>query len=82
MHNLVNIRLQKPKNRWWNCVQRDINKFKIKNWKRSQKTVLTGRSSLRRHRSALGCNATSEGGGGTTTTIRRTRTRLKKGYLN
>jgi hypothetical protein len=65
---LVNIRLQKPKNRWWNCVQTDINTFKIKNWKKGQKTVLTGRSSLRRHRSALGCNATSGGGGGRRTT--------------
>ena len=21
-----------PKNRWWNCVQTEINKCKIKNW--------------------------------------------------
>jgi len=67
------------KNRWLNCVQTDINTFKIKNWKRGQKTVLTGRSSLRRHRSAFGCNATSGGGGGGG---RRTRTRLQKRYLN
>jgi hypothetical protein len=23
----------KPKNRWWNCVQTDINRRKIENWK-------------------------------------------------
>jgi hypothetical protein len=23
----------RPKNRWWNCVQTDINKCKITNWK-------------------------------------------------
>jgi hypothetical protein len=28
---------QTAKNRWWNCVQTDINKFKIKNWKESYK---------------------------------------------
>jgi hypothetical protein len=22
----------RPKNRWWNCVQTDINKFRSKNW--------------------------------------------------
>jgi len=42
----------------------DTNKCKIKNWKTGQRTVVTGRSSLRRHWSAVGWNATSEGGGG------------------
>jgi hypothetical protein len=23
----------RPKNRWWNGVETDINKYKIKNWK-------------------------------------------------
>ena len=48
----------RPKNRWWNCVQIDINKCKIKEWKeRYEKTELTGRSPLRRRRYALECSA-------------------------
>jgi hypothetical protein len=23
----------RPRNRWWNCVQTDIKKYKINNWK-------------------------------------------------
>jgi hypothetical protein len=23
----------RPKNRWWNCVQKDINRSKIKSWR-------------------------------------------------
>jgi hypothetical protein len=42
-----------PKNRWWNCVQRDSNKCKLKIGKRGKKTELTGRSPLRGRRSAL-----------------------------
>jgi hypothetical protein len=34
----------RPKNRWWNCVQTDIGKCKITNWKERSKTELTGRS--------------------------------------
>jgi GTP-dependent phosphoenolpyruvate carboxykinase len=33
-NNHLERRLQgRPNNRWWNCVQTDINKRKIKNWK-------------------------------------------------
>ena len=33
-NNPQGIRLKgRPKNGWWNCVQTDINKYKIKNWK-------------------------------------------------
>ena len=45
----------------WNvgtlCVQTDINKCKIANWKDRSKRGQTGRSTLRRRRSALGCGA-------------------------
>jgi len=27
----------RPKNRWWNCVQTDINRCKIENWKERSK---------------------------------------------
>ena len=27
----------RPKNRWWDCVQTDINRCKIKNWKERSK---------------------------------------------
>jgi hypothetical protein len=47
----------RPKNRWWNCVQTDINKCKITNWKERSKTELTGRNLLRRRRSAFECIA-------------------------
>jgi len=50
----------RPKNRWWNCVQTDINKCKIANWKRGKKTEWTGRSPLRRRRSTLDCSAVKE----------------------
>jgi hypothetical protein len=62
---------ERPKNRWWICVQTDINKCKIRNWKkRGQKTALTRRGPLRRRRFALDCSAIEEeeeeeeGGGG------------------
>ena len=38
----------RPKNRWWNCVQTDINKCKITNWRDGHKTKLTGKSPFRR----------------------------------
>jgi hypothetical protein len=41
------------KNRWWNCVQTDINKLKLITGKRGQRTDLTGRCTLRRQRSSL-----------------------------
>ena len=46
-----------PNNRWWNCVQTNINKFTIKNWKENQKTKLTGRSPLGRRRSTVDCSS-------------------------
>jgi hypothetical protein len=42
----------------------DINKWNIENWKAGQKAELTGRSSLRRRRSALDCGAIQGGGEG------------------
>jgi hypothetical protein len=36
--------LKYGQNRGWKCVQRDINRSKIKNGKRGQETELTGRS--------------------------------------
>jgi hypothetical protein len=50
----------RPRNRWWNCVQTDIKKCKINNWKEGEKTELTGKGPLRRRRSALDCSATEE----------------------
>jgi len=47
----------RPKNRWWNCVQTDINRCKIENWKERSKIEMTGRSPLRSRRSALDCRA-------------------------
>jgi len=38
----------RPKNRWCNCVQTDINKCKITNWKERSKTDLDWGRSLRR----------------------------------
>jgi len=46
----------RPKNRWWDCVQTDINSCKIKNWKERSKTELIGR----RQRSILECSAIEE----------------------
>jgi hypothetical protein len=43
------------KNRWRNCVQTGISRCKIKNWKKSLKAELIGRSPPRRRRSALDC---------------------------
>ena len=35
-NNLQGCRLRgRPKIRWWNCVEADINRCKIKNWKKS-----------------------------------------------
>ena len=45
------------KNRWWNCVQTDINIATLQIGKTGQKTELTGRSTLRRQGSALDCSA-------------------------
>ena len=47
----------RPKNRWWNCVQRDIYNAELQIGKKGQKTELTGRSPLRCERSALDCSA-------------------------
>jgi hypothetical protein len=49
----------RPYNRWLNCVQTDINKCKITNWKDKSKTELTI-SSLSRRRPALDCSAIKE----------------------
>jgi hypothetical protein len=49
-----------PKNRWWNCVQTDINNCKITNLKERSKTELNGRRPLKRRRSALGCSDIEE----------------------
>ena len=49
-----------PRNRWWNCVQRDNNKFKITNWEGRSKTEQNGRSPLRRRRSAMDSTAIEE----------------------
>jgi hypothetical protein len=39
-NNTQRNRQGRPKNRWTNCVQRDINRCKIKNWKqRSRNTA-------------------------------------------
>ena len=29
----------RPQNRWWNCVQTDTNKYRIKNWKDRAKKI-------------------------------------------
>jgi hypothetical protein len=50
----------RPRNRWWNFVQTDIKKCKINNWKKGQKTELTGKGPLRGRRSALDCSATED----------------------
>jgi len=56
--NPQGIRLsERQKNRWWNYVQTDINRCKIKNWTERSKTEITLRSPLRRRRSALDCSA-------------------------
>ena len=46
----------RPKNRWWNCVQTDINIAKLQIGKTGQKTELTGRRTLRRRGSAWDCS--------------------------
>jgi hypothetical protein len=53
---------RRPRNRWWNCVQSDSNKYKITSWKEKSKTQLTGISPLRRGRSALDTRAIEEEG--------------------
>jgi hypothetical protein len=47
----------RPKNRWWICVQADINRCKITICKERSKTEMTGRSPLSRRRSAMDCSA-------------------------
>ena len=60
-NNPQGSRLQeRPNNRWLNCMQTDINKRKITNWKERSKTELIGRSLLRRGRSALDCSGIVE----------------------
>jgi len=49
----------RPENRWWNCVQILI-EAKLKIGKRVKETELTGRSPLKRQRSALDCSAIEE----------------------
>jgi hypothetical protein len=48
-----------PKNRWWKCVQTDINNCKITNWK-DRETELTWRSLLKRHEPTLDCSDIEE----------------------
>jgi (p)ppGpp synthase/HD superfamily hydrolase len=49
-----------PKTRWWNYVQTDINKCKIRNWKERSENRADWGGPLRRRRSALDCNAIEE----------------------
>jgi len=37
----------RPKNRWWNCVQTDINRCKIKNWKERSKNTADWEKSIK-----------------------------------
>jgi len=41
--------------RWWNCVQTDISRCRIKNWKQRSKIEITGRRPLtfRHHASSI-----------------------------
>ena len=48
------------KNRWWNCVQTDINKCKTENWQEGGKKELSGERPLRRRMSALDCDTIEE----------------------
>jgi len=36
-----------PKNRWWNCIQTDINKCKISNWRESSKNRVDWEKSIK-----------------------------------
>ena len=47
---------RQPKNRWWKCIQIDIQNVKLQIGKRGKKTELTGRSPSRRQWSALDCS--------------------------
>ena len=47
----------RPKNRWWNFVQTDVNKCEVKNGKRGYETEVTGRSAIGSRRPALGSSA-------------------------
>jgi hypothetical protein len=44
----------RPKNRWWNCVQTGIDKYRIKNWKERSKTGLTAGKSIKKAEVRLG----------------------------
>ena len=46
---------ERPKNRWWKCVQTDINICKFKKWKWRSKNK-ADREKSRRRRSALECS--------------------------
>jgi hypothetical protein len=57
-NNLQGSQLKgRRKHRWWNCVQTDINRYQLKDWKERSENELTGRSPLRRRKAALDCSA-------------------------
>ena len=37
----------RPRHRWWNCVQTDINKCKIANWKKRSKNRVDWEKSIK-----------------------------------
>jgi len=39
----IEVDQEETKNRWWNCVQTDINRCKITNCREVKKTELTGK---------------------------------------
>ena len=43
-----------PKNRWWNCVQTDINKCKIKNWSERSKNRADWEKSIKEAKVRIG----------------------------
>ena len=53
-----------PKNRWWNCIQTAINKFKITNWKERSKNRADWEKSIKETKLHIGLSAIKEGGGG------------------
>jgi len=54
-NNLQGRRLSgRPKNKWWNCVQTDINKCKITNWKRKSKSITDWEKSIKEGKVSIG----------------------------
>jgi hypothetical protein len=45
---------QRPKNRWWNCVQTCINKCKITNWKERSKNSSDWEQSIHETKVCIG----------------------------